>query len=362
MKTKGAAYKTLEEAEKALPEFSKNGITEFVLHEAADNKNALLKFLAAVQKYCPSLYLTIPILIGTLDREVAGVCSDLFCSLDIPFTGTSKHTKDGDIYLFDKKKFAGKIAMLNDMGLVFGFDMDWAVLPGDSIKLFRERFEFALSLYPNHIEFAQLESAAQNQSADAALVKQNQTAVAQVNKNQPAAFTAPVAKPTATFSSQDIRQIRDLAFACKTFYSCGRAVPWFLSVLAPLKIQCHKFFSDFAEWQRCNNCSYSSGFSPDAVSHAEIEKMQLLFLAEKFEEKHKESLFTVVKDIVRLNGAFSRLAGEGEASELDLSYNPEDLFSPESCNIQSFADNVLLEPCRVKVFEGHDGPDFKIIG
>ncbi|MCR4626020.1 MAG: hypothetical protein K5640_00050, partial [Treponema sp.] len=84
-------------------------------------------------------------------------------------------------------------------------------------------------------------------------------------------------------------------------------------------------------------------------------------LQEKFEEKHKQALFTVVKDVVRLNGAFSRLSGEGEACEIELSYNPEDLFSPEICNIQSFADNVLLEPCRVKIFESPQGPDFKII-
>lgn len=327
-----AEYKTLQEAQNSLPDFSKKGITEFVLHEACDNKKVLLNFLSAVQKYCPDLFLTIPVTVGTLDREIASACSNLFCSLEIPLTGTSRSTKDGDLYLFDKKKYAGKIAMLNDLGLVFGFDMDWAILPGDSIKLFRERFEFALSLYPNHIDFAQLEN-----------------------------LPALQAKPTATFSSQDIRNIKELAFACKTFYTCGRAVPWFLSVLAPLKIQGHKFFSDFAEWQRCNNCSISSGFVPESVSHKDIEKMQLLFLQEKFEEKHKQALFTVVKDVVRLNGAFARLSGEGESCEIELSYNPEDLFSPEICNIQSFADNVLLEPCRVKIFESPQGPDFKII-
>lgn len=341
-----AEYKTLQDAIKALPEFSRKGITEFVLHEIPENKKLLLNFLDAVQNYCPELFVNIPAPIEFLDREIACACTQLFCSLDIPFTGSSRHTKDGDIYLFDKKKYAGKISMLNDLGLVFGFDMDWAVLPGDSIKLFRDRFEFAISLYPNHIDFAQLEAVS-----------------AEAGQQSPAGFSdsTQIAKPTATFSSQDIRNIKELAFACKTFYSCGRAVPWFLSVLAPLKIQAHKFFSDFAEWQRCNNCSMESGFSPDSASHKEIEKMQLNFLSEKFEEKGRQELFPIVKDIIKLNGAFSRLAGEGEACELELSYNPEDLFSPEACNIQKFADNVLLEPCRVKVFQGEDGPDFKII-
>lgn len=328
---KKAEFQSLKDVENALPDFAKNGITEFVMHERLQDKGRLVHFLNSVQKNCPELFLTVPVSVSVLDREIAELCSNLFCTLDIQLAGTSKPTKDGTVYLFDKKKYAGKVSMLNDMGLVFGFDMDWAVLQGDSIKLFRDRFDFALSLYPNHIDFFQLED------------------------------TEFSAKPTATFSSQDLRYVRDLAFACKTFYTCGRAVPWFLSVLTPLKIQPQKFFSDFAEWQRCNNCSFSSGFLPDLVKHAEIEKMQLNFLAEKYEEKHKESLFTVVKDVVRLNGAFARLAGEGENSVVELSYNPDDLFSPEVMDIHGFAENVLLEPCQVKVFAGNQGPDYKVI-
>lgn len=326
-------YKSLADVEKDLPNFTKKGIKEFTLHDkvATADKNKLLHFLSSVEKYCPDLYLTIPVTVAVLDAEVCRVCSNLYCSLDIPFTGSSKPADNGSVYLFDKKRYAGKASMLNDTGLVFGFDMDYATLSGDSIKLFRERFDFAVSLYPNHIDFAQLET-------------------------QP-----DIAKPTATFSTQDIRYARDMAFACKTFYSAGRSVPWFLSVLAPLKIQPSKFFADFAEWQRCNNCNISSGFAPDSVGHLEIEKMQLIFLSLKYEEKHKETMFSVVKDIVRLNGAFSRLVGEGETTELELSYNPDDLFSPDATNIASFAENVMLEPCHVKIFDGKDGPDYKVL-
>ena len=38
------------------------------------------------------------------------------------------------------------------------------------------------------------------------------------------------------FSSKDIDFAKGMAFACKTFYSCGRAVPWFNSILKVLKI------------------------------------------------------------------------------------------------------------------------------
>ena len=132
---KKSEFQSLKDVENALSDFTKNGITEFVLHERIQDKGRLVHFLNSVQKNCPELFLTVPVSVSVLDREIAELCSNLFCTLDIQLAGTSKPTKDGTVYLFDKKKYAGKVSMLNDMGLVFGFDMDWAVLQGDSWKI-----------------------------------------------------------------------------------------------------------------------------------------------------------------------------------------------------------------------------------
>lgn len=324
---------TSTDLERNLSGFAEKGITELVLHDPlfSSDRSRLLHFLQAVAKDAPELYVTVPVRASVLDMDVCRAAANIFCSLDIPLTGQSRDSSDGPVYLFDKKLFAKKADMLNKAGLVFGFDMEYAALPGDSLKLFRDRLDFALSLYPNHIDFRQLE--------------QEQSAV----------------HPTGMFSPQDIRFARDIAFACKTFYTCGRAVPWFLPVLEPLKIQGSRFLADFAEWQRCDNCGPGSDFKPEATAHTEIEKMQLVFLGNKYEEKHHESLFTAVRDIVRLNGAFARLSGEGTECELDTAYSPDDLLSPEAAGIVPFVENVLLEPCRVKVFQGGDGPDYRII-
>ena len=129
----------------------------------------------------------------------------------------------------------------------------------------------------------------------------------------------------------------------------------------PLRIYPSRFFADFAEWQRVNNCSYKSGFNPEGENHKSIEKMQLLFLDEKYEEKHCHSFITLMHDIVSLNGAMSRLAGEGEESQLVTSYNPDDLLSEEAFDLAAFCDNVCMEECRVKVFAGEYGPDYEVI-
>lgn len=89
--------------------------------------------------------------------------------------------------------------------------------------------------------------------------------------------------------------------------------------------------------------------------------MQLLFLDEKYEEKHCHSYITLMHDIVSLNGAMSRVAGEGEESQLVTSYNPDDLLSEEAYDLAAFCENVCMEECRVKVFAGEYGPDYEVI-
>ena len=88
--------------------------------------------------------------------------------------------------------------------------------------------------------------------------------------------------------------------------------------------------------------------------------MQLLFLDEKYEEKGCHSLINLVHDLVKINGAMSRLAGEGEESTITTSYNPDDLLSEEAYDLTAFAENVCMEECRVKIFSNGEYPDYEI--
>jgi hypothetical protein len=317
--------------ESSLSSFASKGITELTVHDEAitAHKGRLIHFMQSVARDAPDLFVTIPVRAELLDMDVCKAASQIYCTLELPLKGTSK----GGAYLFDKKFYSHRAAMLNNMGLVFGFDIDFACDEGDAVKLFRDRLDFAVSLLPNHIDFPQLV-----EGADYA---------------QPA--------PTATFSTQDIKSAKVCAFACESFYSFGRAVPWFLSILKPLQVSASRFFQDFAEWQRCNNCDFSSGWDAESAKHADIEKMQLLFLRLKYEEKNKLPLFAVVSDIVRLNGALSRSLSDSEESVLELSYNPDDLLGSESLSIASFADNVCMENTKVKIVMGDEGSDYRIL-
>ena len=315
-----------------LPELYKDGMTEFSVHDRsiASDKKFLQALIECVEKKCPELFISLPVDVSVLDRPMIASLQNIYCSLEIELAGKIKKEGGKTLLLFDKKLYANKSALLNNAGLVFGFDMEWGSQEGDTFKLFRDRLDFALSLYPNHIDFPQFE-------------------------------TVSMPAGTGIYSTKDLDFSCGMAFACRTFYTSGRAVPWFNEVLKPLKINPSSFFADFDEWQQCNNCSFITEFEPESVPHRELEKMQLAFLKEKYDEKHKSSLFSAVSDIVRLNGAFSRVVEEGEECIVETSYNPDELLSPYSSDIARFCENACLEPCRVKVFAGESGPDYKTI-
>ena len=280
-----------------------------------------------MEENAPQLFVSVVVNPEILDMEICRQSMKLNCSLEIPF----RVQENG---LFDKKFFARRAAMLNNSGLVFGVQLFYADSRADSLKAFKERLDFAIEQFPNHIAFPQTED---SETAETAQVMQ-------------------------TFSAEEIRAARNIAFACRTFYSAGRAVPWFKSVLSALRISSAAFFSDFAEWQRCNNCDYKSGFVPENASHHDIEKMQLVFLQQKFEEKKKSGMFTACSDIVCMNGALSRLVSDGTESVMETDYDPEEIFGPEAMDLEAFVNDLCMEHFTVKIFMNDAGePDFKVL-
>lgn len=322
------------EIESQIPHLVEKQITEFTISDPviAGDKKRIIKIMNLIAMHAPDVFISIYVKASVIDREVLMAAGEIFCSLEIPLECSSK----GGKLLFDKKFYSNKAKLLNDFGLTFGFELFYAQEEGDNLKSFTDRLDFAIQQYPNHIDFPQTQN--------------------EVEKEE---LYAP--KVTGIFSAQDIRYARDIAFACRVFYSAGRAVPWFLSVLKPLKIYPSKFLSDFAEWQRVNNCDYKSGFVPESEKHISLEKMQLLFTNQKYEEKGKHDLFMAVTDLIKLNGAISRLCAEDEESVVNSFYNPDDIFSPESMDLTSFVENVCMENCKVKICFVQNEPNYIVL-
>ena len=284
--------------------------------ELSSDKNRFVKLIKLIENQVPQVHFTFYLSPSIVDKEIVENLSLIACTLQIEFLPE---------YLLEKRKFfSKKIRLLNDYGLVFGFNIDSANFP--TIKSFKNALDEAINYYPNHIY---------------------------INNEK--------LKPSEKLSTQDIKKIQELSFASEVFYSVGRAVPWFLAAIQPLRLRPSQFFQDFSEWQRCNNCSKESNFLPENVNHQEIEKMQLLFLKLKCEEKHLHSIFFPLKDLVCLHGAFSRCVFEGEESTLELSYHPEDILSPIAMDLIKFTEEVCLENHNVKIFLSEFGPNYEIL-
>ncbi len=305
-----------EELENGLGTFAEKGITSISVRDPGitADKDRFLRFIKSVQKKDSTVLFTFYLEYTFLDRDIVDALGSIYSSI---FVTPS---------VSDKKAFSKKIMLLNDAGLVFGFDIQLDSRTNcTSLKNFREFIDFCISLYPNHMYFDDV---------------------------------LPEVAPT--LSKADITLIKQILFACDTFYSAGRAVPWFQAVLFPLRIKPSFFFLDFAEWQACNNCSLSSGFHPDTADHKEIETMQKVFLNLKYEEKKLHHVFTAASDLISIHGAFSRSVSSGETSKFDMSYHPDDILSPFVFDLPRFCEEVVMEPCTVCVFITDEGPDYTV--
>lgn len=306
-----------QELETQLDSLSEKKITQIFVSDThiTTNKKRLLDLLKKIEKKASSVFFDFTIDYALLDAEILQALTSIFASIRIPLN-----------FSYDKKLLQKKINLCNDYEIVYGFMLDFSASENLTFKNFRENLDFIISLYPNHLY-----------------------------------FTHEDFQLTRILSSFDKDKIVKIQNACEAFYTYGRAVPWFLSVLKVLKINSTAFFTDFAEWQLCNNCSTKTGIDFSVLAHEEIEKMQLSFLELKCEEKNVLSLFSAISDVVKLNGAFSRIIADDKETVLDLHYHPEDLFSQDVLDLHFFADNVCMEENTYRVFLSNEGPTFEVV-
>lgn len=338
---------------KELDLFAKNDVPQIFVLDPTFNadKDRALRILREIKKRNPYSHYQFEIRSEFIDAKLARAFSEISCSLQIGLQSANPDVLKNINRTFDRKDFTRKIAILNDNGVVFGFDLIYG-LPQDTYPSFKNSIDFAISLYPNHLEVFKLSvlpGTLLYEQADSFGLKYETKVPYHV-------LYSP------TFSKADLFKAEKLATACNVFYSQGRAVPWFISVIRPLKLKPSQFLVDFSEWLYCNNYTKNNSVDLCSLPHSEIEKMQIRFLQLKYEEKNISYAFQVVKDIVCINGAMARASGEGEETVLSLSYHPEDLLSPESCDVLRFADEICMEHTKIKVFLTEEGPDFDIIG
>ena len=138
-----------------------------------------------------------------------------------------------------------------------------------------------------------------------------------------------------------------------------------------LQIKPSKFFKDFIAWYESKKCNFApkngkklsiEELSLACVSHKEVEKLQLDFLRDFLEggsssgkTGKKQYLLPTVENLIRFNGAISRVTADGTKEKLSLAFHPDDLASPYAADMVFFAKNCGRFGCEVAIEMGSQG-------
>jgi len=332
---------------KEIERFSRAGVEEVFVLDPTFNADAR-RMAAAVhvfQEAGPDLRYMIELRAELLGAKQAELLAGINCAVQIGLQSADPRVLANVNRSIDPDVFTAKIALLDEAGILYGLDLIYG-LPGDTLAGFRRSLDFALALGPNHLDVFRLAVLPGTALADDAA----RLGIA----HDPAAPY--LVRSTPEFPSGDLDTAETLARATDLFYTNGRAVMWFRTLAAFMRMRPSALLTRFAEW-----AATQPDPGPDA-SHAAIEAMQLGFLLASFAEKPPHGdpgARDAALDLVRVSGAWTRALAEGEETTLELGWEPDDLLDYASADMEEFAAEYKRSSGRWLCAPGEDGPRFK---
>ena len=149
----GVRMFSLQRVESELQHFATTGVTQVFVLDSTFNcdRNRAKTILRLIKKYAPNIHFHFEVRSEFIDREMAGLFAQTSCSLQIGLQSADKDVLAMVSRSFDVSDFSAKVGLLNESGAVFGFDLIFG-LPGDSLAGFQQSLDYAVSLYPNHLD------------------------------------------------------------------------------------------------------------------------------------------------------------------------------------------------------------------
>lgn len=338
----------MERIQKELDLFAKKKIPQVFVLDPTYNagKKRAIELLNLIAKKTPGTFYYFEARAEFIDRELAHAFTKIPCALQIGLQSADENVLKLVNRPFNKKQFARNIGFLNDEGVIFGLDLIYG-LPGESLRGFKDGIDFAISLYPNNLETFCLSVLPGTDLFD---------------KAKELHLTYETTPPyhvlyTDKFSKEDLAQAEKLSKACSFFYNEGRAVPWFNTICRSLKMRPAQFFAAFADYMEIHKNLIES--ETVCSNHFEIEKIQIDFVTQQFNQKNKKNHIKAATDLIRFNGALSRTQDTGKGESVKLSYNSEYLASQYATDLDFFVTNIKCSPCTIKTFKNGSFADWK---
>ena len=277
---------SLERIEAELRHFASHGVSQvFVLDSTFNHDQRRAKtILRMIKKIAPQIHFHFEVRSEFIDREMAELFAGIICSLQIGLQSADQQVLKQVGRSFRRDDFVSRTMLLNESGAIFGFDLMFG-LPGDTLAGFRESLDFALGLYPNHLDIFPL-----------AILPGTALAARAGSIGLHYLPTPPYTLISAPgFSADDMSAAQVLAAACDIFYTRGRAVAWFNGVLHVLDLRPAEFLQRFAEWLAGEE---ESGSSEADLTDEQIWGLQRTFLTRAFSPRKLKRFVPAVLDLV----------------------------------------------------------------
>ncbi len=254
------------------------------------DKKRAKHLLRLIAETAPDIHFHFEVRHELLDKEQARLFASLTCSVQIGLQSADPAVAGGVGRSFNRDDFTNKVMLLNNSGATFGFDLIYG-LPDDSFDKFREGLNFALSLYPNHLDIFPLAVLPGTKVAHKA------ASIGMKHLPDPP-YTL---LESASFPLTDMARARQLGAASDIFYSRGKAVAWFNGVARGLKLKPVELLERFGSWlQR------EMGRMPDEaeLEDGQIWQLQRRFLTSLFDERKAQKLLPAALDCVDYHYAY----------------------------------------------------------
>ncbi|OGU15463.1 MAG: hypothetical protein A2076_18980 [Geobacteraceae bacterium GWC2_53_11] len=322
----GVRHFSLERIEAELRHFAATGVAQvFVLDSTFNTDKVRAKeILRMIRKVAPDIHFHFEVRNEFIDREMAELFAGISCSLQIGLQSADREVLKLVGRSFNKSDFTAKIGLLNESGATFGFDLIYG-LPGDTLEGFCHSLDYALSLYPNHLDIFPLAVLPGTRLADRAL-----SLKICWDRHPPY-----LVKSNDTFGMSEMAVAADLAAACDIFYTRGRSVAWFNAVVTLLGVKPSDLLKQFSLWLTKTR---GHGINESDVSDDDIWEMQQLFLKQLFCGKKLQKYLPLVLDLAAYHHQY--------AAVLLSPHSDESTSSPSSRN----AGFNIASSCRIMRF------------
>jgi len=279
----------LERIKAELNWFAKNHVAQvFVLDSTFNSdRERAVTILKLIRKIAPQIHFHFEVRSEFLDREQAELFAAITCSLQIGLQSADSLVLKKSGRSFSKADFTAKVALLNNSGAVFGFDLIYG-LPGDTLAGFENSLDFALGLYPNHLDIFPLAL------LPGTVLAQRSAALELLH--DPAPPYRLLSSPT--FPAEDVAAAGRLALACDIFYSRGKAVAWFMSVLHLLRMKPSIFFECFSSYLGKKEILPDCG---EELSDLQIFELQCDFVTKLLTDKKLVGFLPIALDLITYN-------------------------------------------------------------